>query len=490
MNAMRMAWCSAAVAVAACAQGGVNDTPPGPAGAAITLWTDSTELFMEHPALIVGAAGTFAVHLTDLTDFAPLRSGRITLRFEPQGGGTPLIVKQETPRAPGIYGPAPEFTAPGLYDLTLLVDSPQARDSITIRGLRVYATIAEAPVDSGGADAGISFLKEQQWKIAEFRTAFAVAGSLPATIESPAQLLPAARGHADISAPVAGSIDVAFAASAPVAGTRVTAGQVLAMVVPSLGESGSPVAEARARLADAEAELARAARLLAVEAVPARRVQEAEIRLRAAHEALAGVGGEGGQVAIRAPINGVVTARHFVPGGRVASGATLFTIVDPAQIWASVAVPAADATRIGAGSSASIRAEGSSTWLEAARLVSVGVVIDSVTRTVPVVYELANGDGRLRVGALARASIRTGERVAGIVVLETAVLENDGRNVVFVQVDGETFERREVVIRARDAGRVVLEGAIRPGERIVTGAAYQIRLASLSTGAPAQGHVH
>jgi ABC-type glycerol-3-phosphate transport system substrate-binding protein len=26
-----------------------------PAGGAITLWTDSTELFMEHPALIVGA---------------------------------------------------------------------------------------------------------------------------------------------------------------------------------------------------------------------------------------------------------------------------------------------------------------------------------------------------------------------------------------------------------------------------------------------------
>ncbi len=55
-----------------------------PAGGAITLWTDSTELFMEHPALVVGAPGKFAVHLTDLTDFAPLRSGRITLRFVPR----------------------------------------------------------------------------------------------------------------------------------------------------------------------------------------------------------------------------------------------------------------------------------------------------------------------------------------------------------------------------------------------------------------------
>ena len=122
-----------------------------PAGGAITLWTDSTELFMEHPALIVGAPDKFAVHLTDLTDFAPLRSGRITLTFRPQGGGAPVVVVQETPRAPGIYGPAPTFTAAGTYDLTILVDSPQAKDSISVPGLRVYATAAEAPQGNDAA---------------------------------------------------------------------------------------------------------------------------------------------------------------------------------------------------------------------------------------------------------------------------------------------------------------------------------------------------
>ena len=63
------------------ADGGAEPEVTGPAGGAVTLWTDSTELFMEHPALIVGAPDKFAVHLTDLTDFAPLRSGSITLRL-------------------------------------------------------------------------------------------------------------------------------------------------------------------------------------------------------------------------------------------------------------------------------------------------------------------------------------------------------------------------------------------------------------------------
>ena len=78
--------CASLAALAACARDKGAEapaTPEGgePAGGAITLWTDSTELFMEHPALIVGAPDKFAVHLTDLTDFAPLRSGRITGSF-------------------------------------------------------------------------------------------------------------------------------------------------------------------------------------------------------------------------------------------------------------------------------------------------------------------------------------------------------------------------------------------------------------------------
>src|ERR687892_1578737 len=154
-------------ALAACSSGpadGVEtEGEAGPAGGAITLWTDSTELFMEHPALIVGAPDKFAVHLTDLTDFAPLRSGRVTLRFEPKGGGDPVVVTQDAPRAPGIYGPAPEFTRPGVYDLMITVESPQAHDVIRVPDLRVYASAEEAPKEKGGEGGGISFLKEQQW---------------------------------------------------------------------------------------------------------------------------------------------------------------------------------------------------------------------------------------------------------------------------------------------------------------------------------------
>ena len=467
---------------------------PEPAGGAITLWTDSTELFMEHPALIVGAPDKFAVHLTDITDFAPLRSGKITLRFVPRGGGAPLVVVQDAPRSPGIYGPSPEFTTAGVYDLTILVESPQARDSITVPALRVYATADEAPKEEGGGDEGISFLKEQQWKTPGFRTDFAEAGSVAAAFDANGEIAPAAGRFAEVTAPISGLVDAGGVASSPVPGQRVARGQTMAYLTPTLGEGGSAFAEARAALREAEDEHARATRLFAVEAVPQRRVHEAENRLRVAREALAGLGGgalsANGKIAVRAPIAGVIARRSIAPGTRVEAGAPLFTVIDPSVVWLEVNVPAAQAGLVSRASGAEFTLEGNARRYAARRTVSVGSVIDSLSRTVPVLYEVANADGTIRIGAAARVSVRTGQRAEGVLVPSAAVLDEDGRAVVYVQAEGERFEKREVTVAAVEGTRSVITAGIKPGERIVTGAAYQVRLASLSTAVPAHGHEH
>ncbi|AMW05595.1 efflux RND transporter periplasmic adaptor subunit [Gemmatimonas phototrophica] len=466
-----------------------------PAGGAITQWTDSTELFMEHPALIVGAPDKFAVHLTDLTDFTPLRSGRITLTFTPRGGGAPLVVVQEAPRAPGIYGPSPTFTQAGVYDLVIRVESPQARDSLFVPGLTVYANAAAAPRDSGGAESGIAFLKEQAWKTPGFRSAFATAGELAGSFEAPGMIEAAAGRFAQVSAPIAGLIDAAGVVNAPAPGSRVSRGQTLALLSPSIGDAGSAAyAEARARLREAEDEYARATRLLAVEAVPQRRVHEAEIRLAAAREALAGYSGgaltEGGRVAVRSPLTGVIADRRIMPGSRVDAGALLFTVIDPSVVWLRVNVPAAQAANVSRTSGMEFRVEGSDRIYQARRMVSLGSVIDSVSRSVPLLLEVANADASLKIGAAARVFVQTGQREAGVVIPASAVLDEDGRSIAYVQTEGESFERRVLDLGARQGERVSVRSGILAGERVVTGAAYQVRLASLSTAVPAHGHEH
>jgi hypothetical protein len=70
----------------------------------------------------------------------------------------------------------------------------------------------------------------------------------------------------------------------------------------------------------------------------------------------------------------------------------------------------------------------------------------------------------------------------------SALLEEDGRPVVYVQVGGgpETTPQPG----GQDGGRVLVLEGLRAGDRVVTGAAYQVRLASLSTSVPAHGHEH
>jgi membrane fusion protein, heavy metal efflux system len=483
-------------ALAGCSRGGATaaEEEAGPAGGAITLWTDSTELFMEHPALIVGEPDKFAVHLTDITDFAPLRSGRITLRFKPREGGEPLVVVQDAPRAPGIYGPSPEFKRPGVYDLTILVESPQARDSISVPALRVYASADEAPMEESESGSGIPFLKEQQWKTPGFRTAFATSGSIVESFDASGQIIPAAGRMAEVSAPIGGLIDVSGVAQSPAPGQRVSRGQVIALLTPSLGEGGAAYAEARATLREAQDEYERAQRLYSAEAVPQRRVHEAEIRLQAAREALAGLGGgavtAGGKIAIRSPIGGVVTERSITPGSRVEAGAPMFTIIDPSVVWLEVNVPAANAAAVSRSSAATFQLEGSPRSYRVQRVVSLGSVVDSLSRTVPVIYEIANGDGAIRVGANAKVSVGTGRRANGVLVPTSAILDENGRPIAYVQPEGETFEKRELTVGGSDGGFTLVLSGIRNGERVVTGSPYQVRLASLSTAVPAHGHEH
>ena len=466
----------------------------GPAGGAITIWTDSTELFMEHPALIVGEPEKFAVHLTDLTDFAPLRSGQITLRFQPRDGGPPVVVRQDAPRSPGIYGPAPEFAKPGIYDLVILVESPQARDSITVPDLHVYASADDAPREADGGENGISFLKEQQWKTPGFTTAFATTGSVTASFDASGTIEPAAGRQAEVTAPIAGIVEAGGVATSPAPGQWVRAGQVLALLTPSLGEGGAALAEARARLREAEDEHERARRLVEVEAAPARRLHEAEIRLQAAREALAGVSGGAltaeGRLAVRSPIAGVVARRTIAPGRRVDAGTPLFSIVDPSAVWLTVNVPAAQASLVSRSAGASFVVEGTPQRYETRRVVSVSSVIDALSRTLPVIYEVPNAGGSVKVGATARVQVRTGQRVGGVVIPASAVLDEDGRPIAYVQVEGEMFEKRVLRVGGQEGDRVLVLDGIRAGERIVTGAAYQVRLASLSTSAPAHGHEH
>ena len=76
------------------------------------------------------------------------------------------------------------------------------------------------------------------------------------------------------------------------------------------------------------------------------------------------------------------------------------------------------------------------------------------------------------------------------VIPESAIIDDAGRPIVFVQIGGETFVRRPIKLGVRNGGMAQVREGLQAGDRVVTKGAYLIRLSTMSSSVPAHGHVH
>ena len=478
------------VATACGESGGVEGRERG--SVVVTQWNDSTELFLEYPHPVAGqATGNWAIHVTDVEDFAPIRSGRLTVRFTGDQGVAETFTIDGVVRD-GIFLLDPVIERPGSYRVELVLESPQVSSRHVLPEVRVFASEDEVPeAEEEEAAGGIAFLKEQQWQIA-FEVLAAREDTVRRTVAAPGEVVAPDGALVQVSAPVDGIAAADANRGAPSVGQSVRAGQVLAVLSPTAQEGG--FADVRARVERLEREVARAERLHRAGAIPERRLEEARHDLEVARAQAGAMGATGGagdyRLRLRSPIQGVVARRAFVPGGRVEAGEPLFTIVDPRTAWLRVQVPASDASQIPGDARASFTVEGSDRVHETSRLMSVGHVLDPATRAVPVVFEVDGAGSLFTFGQLAQAAVPVGGTETGVVIPNRAVVDDNGTPVAYLQLGGETFERRVLTLGATDGARTHVVAGIRPGEMVVATGAYQVRLASMSGGDFAGGHTH
>ena len=473
---------------------------------AFTIWTPRAELFAEHRAFVVGQPSKFAAHVTDLRDWSALREGRMEVVMTgPDGAETTFAA--DAPARPGIFQPVATPVAPGTHRLRFRVVAPGLVATIDAGTAEVYADAAAAKAAMGEEAEDpdeIGFLKEQQWKL-PFMSAPVATSEVEAGVALQGEVRPAGGHEAAIAAPAAGRL--VMRGRPPRLGDRVARGQVLAVLTPDEAVSEDRATlravarEAEAASRVAEADLARAARLVAAQAAPTRRLEEARAaaaiaraRLAAARDRLRAKGATLAGAAVvteesyrlTAPIAGTVVEAKAVPGAHVAAGALLFRVVKLETVWVEGRVPEADANRVAAARAATIDVAGATAR---GRLVAVGAVLDPATRTAPALFEAPNPAGALRIGMTARITAVT-RTVSGPVIPTSAVIDDNGKPVAFVQTGGESFERRALVLGPRAGERVLVEAGLKAGERVVTRGGYEIRLATLSDAVPAHGHEH
>ena len=471
--------------------GGDTHTHEGETGTsiAVTEWSETTELFFEHPPMVAGAKSEpWAIHVTQLAGYRPIGEGTLTLRFR-RSDGAAYVHTANAPSRPGIFTPQPEIPETGTFRLFMIVDSPQLQDTVEVGDVQVYASADEAPT-SEATSGDITFLKEQQWSI-DFGVETAAVRPVRPSIEAPGEIAPVAGQYATVAAPVSGLAPARANLDMPAPGDRVREGQTLAVLTPSGGEGS--YAETKARVERLKREVARAERLYDAEAIPEKQLIEARHDLDVAQAALQSMGGAddgpGFDYRLRTPISGQIHERHFTPGSRVGVGTVLYTIVDPSRVWVRLRVPAEQAPQASEAAGGSFTIEGGSASYPASRVVSTGAAIDPDTRTLPVLLEAANPDGRLKIGMMVDGRLTAGEPTNGVAIPNAAIQTEDGQPVAYVQTGGESFTRRPLQLGATDGQLTIVERGLEAGEHVVTAGAYQVYLASLNT-SDIGGHGH
>ncbi|NTU42905.1 MAG: efflux RND transporter periplasmic adaptor subunit [Nitrospirales bacterium] len=472
-----------------------------------TLWTPGIELFVEYDDPAAGKAAEFLVHLTRLSDFRPVSEGSLTLTFIPETG-EPVVVKIEKPERPGIFHAEVVLKQQGKYRLKASLSGDGLTEEAVLPGIEVHGEVGhegEHGHEEGERGGDIVFSKEQQWAV-EFMTGPPVRQTVSSTLVAPGEIIPVSTAEAVLSAPLAGIISLSQ--RLPYAGKKVHKGEVLAVIEPpviqegGIGQLSAAYAEAKNRLSLALKEHERAKRLYEAKAAPKRRLEEAELGLetaKAVFEPLEkamqqlGKGSAGNRVVIRAPFSGVVVEVLASNGKAVEPGQALLRIIDTATLWLRANLPATAVGGLKELDRATCTIAGIEGELLPSRLVTVNEMIDPKTRTAAVIYELDNSAGRLRVGMFADVSISTGRVENSLTLPEEALFEDEGRFFIFVQKEGNLFERREVKAGIRGRGSVQILSGIREDERIVLKGGYYVKLAALSSRMPlddGHGHAH
>jgi cobalt-zinc-cadmium efflux system membrane fusion protein len=154
--------------------------------------------------------------------------------------------------------------------------------------------------------------------------------------------------------------------------------------------------------------------------------------------------------------------------------APLMTIADLSTVWVSSDVPEPFIPLIHIGEPVAITLVAFPDQTLAGRVARIGDVLDAQTRTLKVHVELPNPVGRFRPEMY--GTIRhSGPSRPTPVLPATALIQEYGRSIVFVERGPGRFERREVRTGVRMGALVSVSDGLAPDERAVVEGAMLLK---------------
>jgi len=270
-------------------------------------------------------------------------------------------------------------------------------------------------------------------------------------------------------------------------GQAVRRGQALADVSASdIGQAQADLHKAQADEGVARASAERARELAAAGVIARKDLQQAEADLARnaaeigrARARLTQYGVSSNAVTqgltLTSPLDGIVVERNVNTKAEVRSdvqGQPLFTISDPATLWANLDVDETELAALRPGQTVELRA---AAWPELsfpATITSISESVDANSRAVKVRAKVPNAEHRLKAEMFVTASVSRPSTLP--TVPADAVLLKGEKLYVFVQSGPGQFERREIKARSGGPQAWLVTNGLAAGDKVVVGGALYL----------------
>ncbi|MFP6563381.1 MAG: efflux RND transporter periplasmic adaptor subunit [Myxococcota bacterium] len=284
-----------------------------------------------------------------------------------------------------------------------------------------------------------------------------------------------AKAEAEVSAQVSGQVT----AVAVEEGSAVLPEAVVLQIDPErrgleLASQEARVAQARARLGEAERSLGRIQKLHTRNAVSKAQLDEVETELRFARAGLEAAAAQLGLAAraladatVQAPFAGWIARRYVNVGEYVGEGQKLFDLVALDPIEVEFHLPEADSSRVHVGVPVKVSVAPYPSERFDAVVTVVSPTIDPRTRTLRVKATIDNSDGRLRPGLFARTDLGVAQRTGVLMVPEDAVLQRADGSVLFVMDGDDRVRRLRIETGIYHEGLVEIQADVAVGDFVV-----------------------
>lgn len=461
----------------------------------LTLFSDKTEVFAEFHPLVVGQVSKFLTHLTRLDTYKPYSEGKVTITLiDKEGNGIRNVA--EKPSSLGIFTPGLKPKATGLYTLIVEIDSKFGKERFEAQNIEVYASeeIATKAIVAQQKENQTAFLKEQAWKV-DFGTEDVKHGIFHKIIKTTGELIASSNSEIRISAQSSGIIHMP--SSDIVNGKAVKKNEAIFYITGNgLSENSltSRFISARSEFEKTQADYKRAEALRADQIISEKEFNEAKSNFEKADINFQLISKDYSKKGIKvaSPATGYV-CKVFVKEGEYVEKGQVIGIVDRnSSLILKADLYQKHLTQLSKIQSANFklpyRDEIYNTDELGGKLIAYGRDIHQDDYTTPIFFEV-NKIPELYMGSFVEVYLKSESTRKVLSISKAAVLEDQSIFFVFVQTEGESYEKRFVTIGSDNGKEVEILSGLKAGERVVSKGVYFVKLASLS-GALPSGHNH